>query len=365
VSQLAQQTRDTRRDATLSRVGGLLATAVQADLAEAWILLEGEAGPVSDPDTTMLAVRRALDGDTVRALSSDPEGPRASVLLLRGDTLVSATAIARARILRDAARTTPLDLGLYLRGVRIQPVGGPEARDLPERIDASPGWKADSGLWVSAATSSGGSSASELVVAVRPSTRRRPASSVRTLAAAGVLLALSLLSAWMGFTGRTREGAVGPVVMAVSLVTLTTLVVSGWIALGEARIASADTTKELTWVASLVRARGLLEDPVAAQRWLGSPVYRFDEGEPRSGTGTPVPAWVAELPVPPAAFPASGRGEEGRRWLTVSSTGGRTTFTGQAPGLPPLLPLALGGSLLVLLGSLSVVRTASARSRIS
>jgi len=340
-------------------MGGLLATAVQTDLATAWTLLEQEAAPVGEPDTSIVAVRRALDGDTVRALSSDPDGPRASVLFLRDDTLVSATAIARSRILADASEATPLDVGLYLRGGRIQPVTSSTRNALPERIDPTPGWNEAESLWLTPATASGGSAASELVVAVRSSARRRAATGVRTFAAAAVLLALALLSAWMGFTGRTRDRSRGPVVMAVSLVTLTTLVVSGWVALGESRVAAADATRELAWASALARARGVLDDPVAAQSWIGSPVLRFEANDVRSGSGEPVPGWALDLPVPPPGFPASGTGPEGRRWLVVASGEGRTAFLGNASQLPPLLPVALGGTILVLLGSLAVVRTAS------
>lgn len=337
----------------------MLATAVQDDLTTAWTLLEGEAGPVADPDTTILAIRRALDGDTVRALSSDPEGPRASVLLPRGDTLVSATAIVRSSILQEASQTTPLDLGLYLRGTRLQPSVASTSAGLPERIDPSPGWHPEAGIWVTPATASRGAAAAELVVAVRPVARRRAATTIRTFAAAGVLVLLALLSAWVGFAHPTRQNSEGPVVMAVLLMTLTTLVVSGWAALGESRVASADATRGLTWVSSLARARGVLDDPIAAQRWLGSPVIRLEGGRSTSGSSAPIPEWALDLPVPPPAFPVSGRHSDGRHWLAVSSGGGTTIFLADPTRTPPLLAIALGGSLIVLLGSLVVARAAA------
>lgn len=362
VAQLAERAREARHEDTLSRIGGLLATAVQEDLATAWTLLEREAGPVSEPDTTIAAVQRALAGDTIRALSSDPEGPRASVLFARNDTLVSATAITRSRLLPEAADALPLDLGLYLRGTRIQPVGrvgGPLAGTLPDRIGTSPGWQEETQLWVTAAPASRGSAAAELVVVVRPTTRRRSASTLRTVLAAGVLMSLSLLSAWVGFTGQRGPTSGGPIVTALLLAVLTTLVVSGWIALGESRVAAADVTRELTWVSSLARARGVLEDAVAAQRWLGSTVVRRVGDQAESGSGEPVPGWTLQLPAPQADFPALGQHRDGQRWLVLAGGGGSTVFIAAAPGLPPLLPIALGGSLVVLLGSLVVARTSS------
>jgi len=283
-----------------------------------------------------------------------PEGP-------------TATAAARSPLVGEVDGAVPLDIGLYVEGRRIRPVAQADIGAMPPRIDPAPGWNASEGMWITAVTGSSGSSATRLVVAVRPAARRRPAMTVRTLVGAFVLLALATLAAWAGArpvagpgTGSVpRTSAPGATALAVSLVTATTVLVSGWIALGEARLADADATRQLALIAELARARGVLEDPVATQRWLGSRVARIDAAGVRVGDDGPIPDAALDPPVRPPGFPASGTTPEGEPWLLVTAGEGRTLLLGPPVRTPPLLPLALGGSVLVLLTSIGVVRTAS------
>ncbi len=380
--QLAQETRDARRDAILSRLGGMLAVAVQTELAEAWTVLEAEAAAVRSVDTSLVAVRRALAGDTIRSLATTPGGPspgslpgetppggaRASVLLPRGDTLVSATAIIRSPTIAALADVAELDAGLYLRGTRLQTSAGPAAAPLPDALDPVSGWSEAAGLWVTPATASGGSAAGELVVAVRSNARRRSVASPRTLLASTVLLALALaLVVSAGATGRSAPGVRadgaserdGRIVAGAVLAVLTTAVVAGWAAVGEHRLAAADGARELSLVAELVDARGLLGDPGRARGWSGGPVYRI-EGERLIATeGDEPPAFVGRLPSPDPDRPVSGSAVGGIRWLVVASDDGRTVFLGEPTSGPPLLPFAFAGTLLVVLGSVLVTRPAS------
>jgi hypothetical protein len=370
--QVAGQARDARRDAMLSRVGGMLAIAAQSELAEAWTVLEGEAATVATVDTSLVAVRRALAGDTIRSLGSDPrtagEGVRASVLLVRADTLVSATAVVRSPTLAAVADVADLDAGLYLQGVLLQASRGPAATTLPARLDADPGWDDAERVWVSPATASTGAAAAELVVAVRHTVRCRPVASVGTVMASTGLLLLGLVLVASAGTGTapttSRHGAEDParsgrIVAGVSLVALATGVVAGWVAVGEARVATVEGARELELVGALVEARGLLDDPVGAQRWAGSPVYRAAADSLMAAPGEPPPAFVASLPSPPPGRPASGTAVGGVRWRVVASGNGRTILLAAPVETPPLLPLALGGTLIVLLGSVAVARVAS------
>lgn len=359
LTQLARDARDERRDGMLSRVGGMLAAAVQSELADAWGVLEQQAAAVTTIDTSLVAVRRALTGDTIRSLATDPAGARASVLLPRGDTLVSATAVVRSPTLAAVSEVPGLHAALYLRGVRLQASGGAATDALPAELAAEPGWNATpgagGGVWVSPATASSGAAASELVVAVRPAARIRPVASLRTLAATTALLLLALVLVAAG-----GPRASGRMVAGATLVTLTTGVVAVWVAIGEGRRSSADGARELAWVADLVEARGLLDDPVAAQSWAGSVIYRA-EGDRLVGTpGRAPPAFVGSLPRPEPGRPASGAAVDGTRWRVVASGEGRTIFLGSPVDAPPLLPLALLGTLVTVLGSIAVVRAVPA-----
>lgn len=378
IARTADDTRRERRDAVLSRAGGMLSTAVQADLAEAWRLLEAEAAPVEVADTTIAAVRRARAGDTVRALGTDAAGARASVLFPRGDTLVSATAVVRAPVIPAAAEFTPLDAALYLQGVRLQPpLGWEEAAgdpagnaagsragidgQLPPRVDPTPGWTDEYGLWLHPATASLGSAASELVVAIRPTTRPRGSASLRTIVSASLLLLLSLglvaSSAGVRPVARTeRVKFRGRVLAGVTLAALTTAVISIAIALGADRRAAADGVRELEIVAGLVEARGLMDDPEAAREWTGSPVYAVRDGVVAGDTGEePAPEVVTDTEPPEAGRPTTGVDEV--RWRAVATPFGYTVFLGDPVRTPPLLPLALGGTLITLLGAVVVVRS--------
>jgi hypothetical protein len=369
--QIAQQTRDARRDAMLSRIGGMLAVAVQSELAEAWTVLESQAAAVVSLDTSLVAVRRAMAGDTIRSLGSDEgnagRGARASVLLPRGDTLVSATAVVRSPTLAGIADVPELDAALYLQGVRLQASGGPTADGLPAELAPEPGWNDEAGVWVSSATASTGSAASELVVAVRGAARRPKVASVRTLLASTAFLLLGLVlvasaGARAGSATSRRggeSGRGGRVVAGVALVALTTSVVAGWTAVGEGRLAAADGARELELVGELVAIRGLLGDPVGARSWAGSPVYRVEGDSLMAAPGDRPPAFVASLPSPEPGRPVSGTAVGGIRWRVVASEDGRTILLGAPIRTPPLLPFALGGTLIVLLGSVLVARNAS------
>lgn len=372
IVRLADDTRGERRAEVLSRAGDLLSTAVQSDLAEAWRLLEAEAAPIAAIDTTISAVRRAQSGDTVRALATDPAGARASILLPRGDTLVSATAVVRSPVIEAAAESTPLDVALYLQGVRLQPpvqegeVPGDEGeagRILPATVDPRPGWSAGSDLWIHPATSSLGSAASDLVVALRPAAPQRTSTSLRTLISASLLLLLSLglaTNGARGAAGTRREGdrLRGRVVAGVALATLTTGVISISVALGAERRAVADGARELEVISGLVEARGLTGDPSAAQRWVGSPVYAVRDGEITGGSGSPPPSLVTELERPEPGRPTAGFGDA--RWRAVATANGYTVFLEDPVLLPPMLALAFGGTLLTLLGAVAVTRSHSA-----
>jgi hypothetical protein len=140
---------------------------------------------------------------------------------------------------------------------------------------------------------------------------------------------------------------------------MTTGVVTVWVAVGEGRVADVDGTRELELVGALVEARGLLEDPVGAQSWTGSAVYRAEGDRLIAVPGEPPLAFVASLPSPEPGRPVSGTAVGGVRWHVIASGDGRTILLGSPASSPPLLPIALGGALLVLLGALVVARTAS------
>jgi len=371
IARTADDTREERRDGVLSRTAGLLSTAVQTDLSEAWRMLEAEARPIAATDTMIAAVGRARSGDTVRALGTDPRGARASVLLPRGDTLVSATALIRSPIVDAVSESTPLDVALYLQGVRLQPPvrdaerpadpGDPRST-LPVTVDPTSGWSEASGLWIQPATASLGSASSDLVVALRPAARQRGSTSLRTVISASLLLLVSLGLAVSGAGGAggsriEREGLRGRMVAAVTLATLTTVVISISVALGAERRAVVDGARELEVLSGLVEARGMLDAPAAAERWLGSPVYSVRDGQVTGGSDTPVPAVVTELDPPEPGRPTTG--EDELRWRAVATKGGYVVVLDEPIRVPPLLLLALGGSLITLLGAVVVARASA------
>ncbi|HKK92362.1 MAG TPA: hypothetical protein VJ925_02970 [Longimicrobiales bacterium] len=368
VANMADDARRERREAMLARAGGMLSAAVQTDLAEAWSLLEAEAAPVTAVDTSISAVRRARSGDTVRALGTDEGGPRASVLFPRGDTLVSATAVIRSPVIEAASEVTHLDVALYLQGVRLQPpltesdpAGEPADldSDLPPRIDPVPGWTEEEGLWIHPATASLGSASGDLVVALRPTVRSRSSTSLRTQLSAGLLLLLSFGLVVASGAGEAADRAErrklrGRVLAGVALATLTTAVVSISVALGAERRAVADGARELEIVADLVEARGLANDPAAAGQWAGSPVYAVRDGTVIGPAEAPVPSVVTDIDPPASGRPMAGVDEV--RWRAVAAQGGYTVFVDDPVGTPPLLLLALGGTLITLFGSMTVTR---------
>jgi len=360
IARTADDTREERRDGVLSRTAGLLSTAVQTDLSEAWRMLEAEARPIAATDTMIAAVGRARSGDTVRALGTDPRGARASVLLPRGDTLVSATALIRSPIVDPPP--PPPRLQPPVRDAERPADPGDPRSTLPVTVDPTSGWSEASGLWIQPATASLGSASSDLVVALRPAARQRGSTSLRTVISASLLLLVSLGLAVSGAGGAggsriEREGLRGRMVAAVTLATLTTVVISISVALGAERRAVVDGARELEVLSGLVEARGMLDAPAAAERWLGSPVYSVRDGQVTGGSDTPVPAVVTELDPPEPGRPTTG--EDELRWRAVATTGGYVVVLDEPIRVPPLLLLALGGSLITLLGAVVVARASA------
>jgi len=363
VIQMAQDARHTRRNDRLERVSGVLVEALREDLVAAWGFLELEAGPLVEADTTIGAVRTALQGDTVRALSGGNGGPVAAVMFLQRDTLRSASATFQSPLLGRVAMVTPLDIGLYLQGFRVlPPPPAPGVQGMPDSLATAAGWSEEASLWVTpVSTTALGQEGNRVALAARYSTPERSVASVRTLAAATVLLLLALLSAWMGLTGRSRSSAPGAVALAVVLLTGMTLIVSVWVALGESRIASAEGVRELSTLATLVRERGLMTAPGAAEDWIGTTVIRVSGDDLVTADGAPPPAFVRDLPIPPPSFPASGRTPDGQIYLVIAGGGapGRTVFLTDPTPAPPLILFSLLGTLLTALGSISVARRAA------
>jgi hypothetical protein len=357
VTQRAQQARDGRRDAYLSRVGGLLATATLEDLATAWELLLEEAGVVAEADTTLTGVRLALSGDTVRSIGPNTAGPRVSVLFTRRDTLRSATAIFRSPMMQALRDVPAIDAAVYLRGVRLLPAEA-EGSALPDRLAPIPGWNAAEEAWITFA--GGDEGAGALALAVKGTGRRRRVASLRTLAANVAAATFALVLAATGFAGRPGASAGGRVTLALVVVVGATGILAGGVAVAEARLADSDGVRELTTVAELTRVRGLLDDPVAAQRWLGTRVIRIEYGETRTGDGGSAPTFALDLPDPPPGRPVTGSDAD-LIWLVAASGSGRTLFLMPAAHRPPLFALAGLGTLAMLAGALVVASRPSVK----
>lgn len=322
VIQTAQTARDERLDAYLSRIGGLVATVVQ----------------------------------------DDPTAGRA--------------------LLERVGAESPVEIGLYRGGVRVPPPPA-GAVGLPLELPTTPGWHPEVGLWMTPVGSAFEETDARFHVAVRPVGRRRAAASTRTVIATFTVFALALLSAWIGLGARhsaaeayshvapiragnaartraRRTGARGRglVMLGLSLAVAGTGVVAGGVAVAEERLLRADATRELTTVAALVTARDALDDPAAAQRWIGSPVLRIEGAGVRTGDGSPPPSFAGRLPQPAPGFPRFGSTRD-TVWLVATSETGRTVFFSPSPRMPPLLALAALGTLVVLAGAVRVGRSAS------
>jgi len=104
-----------------------------------------------------------------------------------------------------------------------------------------------------------------------------------------------------------------------------------------------------------------MDDPATALEWTGSPVYAVRDGVVVGDSGTPAPEAVTDAEPPEAGRPTTG--VDGIRWRAVATPSGYTVFLGDPVRTPPLLPLALGGTLITLLGAVVVVRSSSSEHR--